>query len=56
VEWALFDGELPNTKEWMQLCFDKLRMTHFMFFEHKQSYRILNVANECILNYTMSSV
>jgi hypothetical protein len=33
VEWAVFDGELPNTKEWMQLCFDKLRMTLILCFK-----------------------
>ena len=34
----LFDGELPNPKEWMQLCFDKLRDdAHFYVFTNINS-------------------
>ena len=45
----LFEGELPNTKEWMQLCFDKLKDdTHFYVFTNINSlHEYLDVAKEC---------
>lgn len=45
----LFDGELPNTKEWMKLCFDKLKDdAHFYVFTNINSlHEYLDVAKEC---------
>lgn len=45
----LFDGKLPNTKEWMKLCFDKLRDdAHFYVFTNINSlHEYLDVAKEC---------
>jgi len=45
----LFKGELPNTKEWMQLCYDKLKKdAHFYVFTNTNSLpEFLNVADEC---------
>ena len=45
----LFNGELPNTKEWMELCFDKLKDdSHFYVFTNLNSLPdFLNTAKEC---------
>lgn len=45
----LFDGELPDTKEWMKLCFDKLKDdAHFYVFTNINSlHEYLDVAKEC---------
>lgn len=45
----LFKGELPNTKEWMQLCYDKLKEdSHFYVFTNTNSLsEFLNIAKEC---------
>lgn len=45
----LFDGKLPNTKEWMQLCFNKLKDdSHFYVFTNINSLpEFLNTAKEC---------
>lgn len=44
----LFEGELPNTKEWMKLCFDKLKDdAHFYVFTNTNSlHEFLDVAKE----------
>lgn len=45
----LFNGELPNTTEWMELCFDKLKDdSHFYVFTNINSLPdFLNTAKEC---------
>ena len=45
----LFNGKLPNTKEWMVLCFDKLKDdSHFYVFTNINSLPdFLNTAKEC---------
>lgn len=45
----LFDGDLPNTKDWMKLCFDKLKLnSHFYVFTNLNSlHEYLDVAKEC---------
>ena len=45
----LFDGELPNTKEWMKLCFEKLKKdSHFYVFTNTNSLlEFITIANEC---------
>ena len=45
----LFDGELPKTKDWMQLCYDKLNdNAHFYVFTNTNSlHEYLDVAKEC---------
>lgn len=44
----LFDGKLPNTKKWMDLCFAKLKENaHFYVFTNINSlHEYLNVAKE----------
>jgi len=45
----LFEGELPITKEWMKLCYDKLKKdSHFYVFTNINSlHEYLNSAKEC---------
>jgi len=45
----LFEGELPDTKKWIKLCFDKLRPNaHFYVFSNINSlHEYLDVAKEC---------
>lgn len=45
----LFDNELPDTKEWMELCWKKLKPdTHFYVFTNVKSiHEYMNVAISC---------
>ncbi len=45
----LFDGKLPNTEEWMEMCFNKLKdNSHFYVFTNINSLPgFLNTAKNC---------